>query len=128
MTDDEREPHPGGMGYARCLPDPRWDDNEFVQNMGYALVGLVPFRISELRNKGAAELQALAIEASQTIAAKGDIFQYQKNSRRGGGHPSGVLSALATAYAVLALSTPDSGVTFFAFHACYWPHQGCPQD
>lgn len=128
MTNDERTPHPGGMGYARCLPDTRWDGDEFVQNMGHALIGLVPLRISELRGKGSAELQELAIEASRTISEKGDVFQYQADTKRRGWHPSGVLGALATAYAVLALSTPDTGVTFFAFHACYWPHEGCPQN
>lgn len=127
MADMERKPH-GRMGYATCLPDPRWDDNDFVQNMGHALAGLVPMKLSELNGKGEAELQALAQEAAKTITEKGDVFQYQADQRKRGWKPSGVLSALATAYAVLALNQPDEGATFFAFHACFWEHEGCPKN
>ncbi|MGW3153653.1 hypothetical protein [Streptomyces sp. NPDC001089] len=97
-----------------------------MESMGYALVGAVPLRMWELREARAAELMALAREAARTIAEKGDIFQFQ-NGRRDA-KPSMVLSALITAYAVLALNTPDSGVTRFGFHACRWEHEGCPKN
>ncbi|AZM47748.1 hypothetical protein DMB38_19935 [Streptomyces sp. WAC 06738] len=128
MADDEvRKPH-GLMGYATCLHDPRWDDNEFVQNVGHALAGLVPLRMSELSSAGEAELMALAQGAAKTITEKGDVFQFQADQRRKGWKPSGVLSALVNAYAVLALNSPDEGVTFFAFHCCFWEHEGCPKN
>lgn len=123
----ERKPH-GLVGYTKCLPDARWEGNEFVEMMGHALLGLVAVAFTELSGKSQAELEALAQEAAKTIAAKGDVFQFQANQRKKGWKPSGVLGALATAYAVLALNTPDTGVTFFAFHACFWEHEGCPKS
>lgn len=127
MIDEVRKPH-GLMGYATCLPDPRWDDDDFVQNVGHALAGLVPLRMSELSSAGEAELMGLAKGAAKTISEKGDIFQFQKDRSRKSWKPSGVLSALTTAYAVLALNSPDEGVTKFAFHACFWEHDGCPKN
>lgn len=124
----EEKPH-GRFGYATCLPDPRWDDNDFVQAVGHALAGLVPLAFSELSGKGEAELQALAQECSKTISEKGDVFQFQGDRRRRGGwRPSGVLSALAKAYAVLALNHPETGFTAFSFHACFWEHEDCPKN
>lgn len=123
---EEKAPH-GMFGYVTCVPDARWEKNEFVEHVGHALVGLVPLRISELRNAGEAELQALAQKASQTIAEKGDVFQYQGDQRRKGWKPSGVLAELTTAYAVLAIFT-DGGITAFGVHACYFPHEGCPKE
>ncbi|MEU0213678.1 hypothetical protein ABZ281_00670 [Streptomyces sp. NPDC006265] len=127
MTEEQRKPH-GLIGYTKCLPDPRWDNNEFVQAMGHALLGLVQMKFSELSSAGQAELEALAKTAEKTITEKADVFQFQADQRKKGWKPSGVLSALATAYAVLALNTPDTGVTAFAFHACFWEHEGCPMD
>ncbi|WP_369042169.1 hypothetical protein [Streptomyces sp. Midd1] len=127
MADGDKREH-GMFGYATCLPDPRWDDNEFVQNMGHALVGLVPLRMSELRGTGWGELTALAVGAAKSITEKGDIFQFQAGQRAQTWRPSGVLSQLCTAYAVLALATPDEGITRFGFHACFWEHAGCPRD
>lgn len=127
MADEKRKEH-GIFGYATCLPDPRWDSNEFVQNMGHALAGLVPLKFSELSAKGGAELQALAEKAMSTITEKGDVFQFQKDQRKRSWKPSGVLSELVTAYAVLALNSPDEGITKFAFHACFWEHEGCPKN
>lgn len=123
----ERKPH-GMFGFATCLPDERWDDDEFAQNAGHALVGLVPLRLSELSSAGDAELLTLAQKAARTIGEKGDVFQFQGNQRKRGWNPSGVLSALCTAYAVLALNSPDEGVTKFGFHACFWEHEGCPKN
>ncbi|WP_329272088.1 hypothetical protein [Streptomyces sp. NBC_01451] len=127
MTEEQRKPHAGGMGWATCLADPRWDANEFVQNVGYALIGLVPLKMLDLSGTGEAELLSRAKAAAKTITEKGDIFQFQKDQLKKG-KSSGVLSALVEAAAVLALNTPDTGVTFFAFHACFWEHEGCPRD
>lgn len=127
MADEKRKPH-GMFGYATCVPDPRWEGNEFVEHMGHALIGLVPLRFSELSNAGWAELYAQAQGAEKTITEKGDIFQFQANQKRKDWKPSGALSALVTAYAVLALVSPDSGITKFGFHACFWEHEGCPKN
>ncbi|MEV6313578.1 hypothetical protein AB0M10_33955 [Streptomyces sp. NPDC051840] len=126
MAADEvaRVPH-GRFGYVTCVPDARWEGNEFVENAGHALVGMVPLRMSELSGAGQAEMAALADEAAKTIAEKGDIFQFQKQKKW---KPSGVLSALFTAYAVLALNSPDDGITQFGVHACFWIHEGCPKN
>ncbi|WP_274032441.1 hypothetical protein [Streptomyces sp. MMBL 11-1] len=118
----------GDLGFATCLPDTRWDANEFVQSAGHALVGLVPLRFWELREKTFEELLPMALGASRIIGEKGDIFQFHKGQQRKGWRPSGVLAELVTAYAVLALNTPDTGVTRFAFHACFWVHEGCPKN
>lgn len=115
----------GRFGYVTCVPDARWDEDEFVQHVGYALVGMVPLRMSELSGAGPAEMARLADEAARTIAEKGDVFQFQKNQKRW--QPSGVLSALFTAYAVLALNS-DEGITKFGVHACFWAHPGCPKN
>lgn len=116
----------GRFGYVTRVPDARWEGNEFVQNAGQALVGMVPLRMAELSCAGEAEMAALAGEAAKTIAEKGDIFQFQKQKAKW--TPSGVLSALFTAYAVLALNSPDEGITKFGLHACFWVHAGCPKN
>lgn len=124
---EERKPH-GLLGFVTCVPDERWTDDEFVQAVGHALVGLVPLRFSELSSVGSAELEALAQKAAATIASKGDVFQYPTDSRRKNWKPSGVLSELVTAYAVLALNSPEEGITKFGIHACFWEHEGCPKN
>ncbi|MFJ4739013.1 hypothetical protein [Streptomyces sp. NPDC088775] len=125
MTAEEKVAH-GRFGYVTCVPDARWKGNEFVEYVGHALVGMVPLRFSELRGIGEAEMVGLARKAGQTIAEKGDIFQFQKNQKKW--QPSGVLSELFTAYAVLALNSPDEGITKFGIHACFWRHEGCPKN
>ncbi|MEU1552081.1 hypothetical protein ABZ517_05090 [Streptomyces scabiei] len=127
MADEEWKPHEGGMGYTTCLPDPRWDGDRWVENVGHALVGLVAIRMLELCEADDRELMRLAMGAGKVIGEKGDAFMFQKQ-KRGKWKPSGVLGELATGFAVLALNTPETGVTRLAFHACFWEHPGCPMD
>lgn len=128
MVEEQWKPH-GKVGYTTCLPDKRWDDDEWAQNVGHALVGLVGIAMWDLRDADDKTLRRLAQEAADTIASKADGLMFQqKAATRAKAEATGVLTALAKGFAALALNTPETGVTRLGFHACYWEHSGCPKD
>lgn len=119
---DEKKEH-GRFGYVTCVPNERMGRDPFWENVGHALVGLIPLRIWELRATGEAELMELSVKAADVIGSRGDEFQFP--SRRG--RPTGVLAELATGFAAVALLA-DGGITAIGVHACFYEHDGCPKN
>ncbi|WNI17559.1 hypothetical protein [Actinacidiphila sp. ITFR-21] len=119
---DDSRITPSLLGFVTCVPNERMETDEFWERVGHALVGLVPLRIWELRDASELEIGVLAKECSALIASGADAFMFQKQQQK----PTGVLAALATAFAVLA--RVEGGITHLGVHACLEPHAGCPRE
>jgi hypothetical protein len=76
-----------------------------------ALSAAVPLWIQELKNKPCDELQAMAADAAQIVASKGDLIMFRSKKK---GESAAAFNALAKGIAVLAFA--PGGVTTFGLH------------
>lgn len=81
--------------------------------LAVTLEALVPLRIFELRNAGDAERMRLAREASQEVAAHGDVIQFRGKRR---GETANAVGWLVTGLAVGAYQ--PGGVRFMGLAWC----------
>lgn len=88
------------------------DDSRAVQSvLRISLQAAVPLHAMELRNRPWSELQAVAQEAAQVIAEKGDLIMFKSTKK---GESAKAFNALARALAIL--SFVPGGVKFLGDH------------
>jgi hypothetical protein len=75
-----------------------------------ALSAAVPLWIEELKNKPWDELQAMAADAADVVASKGDMLMFRGKK----GESAAAFNALAKGIAILAFC--PGGVTTFGLH------------
>jgi hypothetical protein len=93
-------------------------DNHIRDNMRYALEGLIPLHIAEMRNLPINVRRDRAARDGRLLASDADKLLYAPGRR------PGVLPALARGMAALAYQ--PGGVTAVGIHACAHPHPYCP--
>jgi hypothetical protein len=96
------------------------DLKEMERRIRDALVALVPMRIAELRSTTFEQRKKLSEGITDIIASQADQLMFASHKS------PGVLPKLVTGVAVLAYQ--PGGVTTLGFHACVYPHPGCPLD